>query len=749
MRTLIGLFLTALISTLSFHRINAQNFYDPSAISSIEIQFYDVNWDYKLDSLRAADSDERILADITINGVLLDSAGVRYKGNSSYNASQLKNPLNIKLNYVNNNEYEGYNSLKLSNVFKDPSFVREVMAYEIVRKYMPASRAGYANVYINGSKFGLYTNVQVVDDIFTAEHYYSENRPFFEGDDPSSPPPMSCFSGPPTPWGFMGTDSVNCYPEFYDNKIDNSWKYIIHLLDTFNNQPSSMEEIYNIDRHLWAMAFDIGFVNLDAPISMTHNFYVYYDLANRFNYIKWDLNECFGVFVRFGSGPSSVNLTTTQMQQLDPFAGNSTDNPVVYKVWTQDRWKKMYIAHMKTIMEENIASGWYLTRAVELQTYIDTAVQNDPNKFYTYADFQNNISTTASGSVGISELMASRLTFLNSNSWFTATQPDISSITNNPSTVSAMSSVSINANITNANYVYLGYRYSVSDKFEKMEMFDDGSHNDGAASDGNWGATIPVYNSDIQYYIYAENNDAARFSPARAEYEFYTILVNGNVVVNEFMASNTTTASDQNGEYDDWIELYNNSSLPISLNGYYLSDEMGDPYKWQFPDTTIAANAYLIVWADNDTTQSGLHANFKLSAAGEMIVLNDAGKNLLDQISFTAQSSDISTGRYPNGTGSFTTMYPTFSNENMAGMGITDNEIVTEIVIYPNPANSEFTIGINDNNLHTVQLYSMDGKLLKSFEMTRLQTTGISNLENGIYIIVIDQSTNRKLIKAN
>jgi hypothetical protein len=333
--------------------------------------------------------------------------------------------------------------------------------------------------------------------------------------------------------------------------------------------------------------------------------------------------------------------------------------------------------------------------------------------------------------------------------WFAATQPDISAIANNPSTVSAMTPVSITASIANANYAYLGYRYSISDKFEKMEMFDDGAHNDGSASDGTWGATIPVYNTDVQYYIYSENNDAARFSPARAEYEFYTLPVNGNVVVNEFMASNTSTATDQNGEYDDWIELYNNSSSPISLNGYYLSDEMGDPYKWQFPDTTIAANGYLIVWSDNDTTQSGLHANFKLSAAGEMVVLNDASKNMLDQVTFSAQSSDVSTGRYPNGSGSFTTMYPTFSSENMAGMGFADNQIEAEVVIYPNPASTEFTIGINDNKKHIVQLFSIDGKLLKTFEMERISTTDISNLDNGIYIILIDNSTNRKLIKAN
>ena len=82
----------------------------------------------------------------------------------------------------------------------------------------------------------------------------------------------------------------------------------------------------------------------------------------------------------------------------------------------------------------------------------------------------------------------------------------------------------------------------------------------------------------MQYYAYAENNNAGIFSPRRAEHEYYTFTATSinpslsGVVINEFMASNSTTARDQDGEYDDWIELYNNSSSAIDLSGYYLTD---------------------------------------------------------------------------------------------------------------------------------------------------------------------------------
>ena len=129
--------------------MTAQDMYDTDHISDIEIDFYDANWDEILDAYMAADSDERILANVTINGTVFDSVGVRYKGNSSFRPNQVKNPLNIKLNYVKNHDYHGYYTLKLSNGFKDPSFVREVLALEIAQKYMPSARAGFANITIN------------------------------------------------------------------------------------------------------------------------------------------------------------------------------------------------------------------------------------------------------------------------------------------------------------------------------------------------------------------------------------------------------------------------------------------------------------------------------------------------------------------------------------------------------------------------------------------------------------------------
>ncbi|MCP4107032.1 MAG: hypothetical protein GY749_16090 [Desulfobacteraceae bacterium] len=154
----------------------------------------------------------------------------------------------------------------------------------------------------------------------------------------------------------------------------------------------------------------------------------------------------------------------------------------------------------------------------------------------------------------------------------------------------------------------------------------------------------------------------------------FAINASATVVINEFMADNTSTVADQDGEYDDWIELYNTGDTEISLDGYYLTDDSEDLTQWALPDVSVQAGEYLIIWADSDEEQGDLHAGFKLSASGESIFLVDSSLEVADEVDFGEQTSDISTGRYPDGTGSFTTMTPTFSAANQDGSDVEETE---------------------------------------------------------------------------
>ncbi len=125
--------------------------------------------------------------------------------------------------------------------------------------------------------------------------------------------------------------------------------------------------------------------------------------------------------------------------------------------------------------------------------------------------------------------------------------------------------------------------------------------------------------------------------------------IGSSLCINELMASNSSTVADPQGKYEDWIEIYNKGDQSVSLKGMYLSDDLDKPAKWQFPDITLEPGAFLMVWADEDIEDEGIHADFKLSASGEALGLFNTDQTVIDTVTFEAQSENISFGRYPDG----------------------------------------------------------------------------------------------------
>src|SRR6266540_6215873 len=104
------------------------------------------------------------------------------------------------------------------------------------------------------------------------------------------------------------------------------------------------------------------------------------------------------------------------------------------------------------------------------------------------------------------------------------------------------------------------------------------------------------------------------------------------VYLTEFMAANVRTLADRDRDYPDWIELYNAGAVPVSLEGWYLTDDRDKLTKWRFPATTLGANEYLLVFAsgkDRRTPGAELHTNFKLDAArGYLALVKPDGKSV-------------------------------------------------------------------------------------------------------------------------
>jgi len=107
--------------------------------------------------------------------------------------------------------------------------------------------------------------------------------------------------------------------------------------------------------------------------------------------------------------------------------------------------------------------------------------------------------------------------------------------------------------------------------------------------------------------------------------------------------------------YDDWIEIYNAGNSSIDLADYYFTDDINKPTKWEIPatnssKTNVAANGYLLFWADKQVLDGEDHLDFSLSSGGETVYLFDTdGKTLIDSLAYPSLSNDVSFGRSKDG----------------------------------------------------------------------------------------------------
>ena len=735
-----------LLLCISFFRSNAQGLYDVAHITEIRISFVENNWDQIMDANYSNDLDERLIGTVSINGIIMDSCGVQFKGNSTYNPSNAKNPLNIKLDHVKKQNYQGWETLKLASGRNDPSALREVLSYELLRNYTEAPLSNFARVYINDKFYGVFSSSESIDGDFQERYLYAN-------DDNTRVKcnPLSVF-GDGSSLKYYSEDSSD-YFSYYEMKSDYGWNDLAGFCNHLSKDGGEIDKYLDVDRALWMLAFNNVVVNLDSYTGpFRQNYYMIKDDLGRMKPVIWDLNMSFGAFSMISTGGQGGN-SLTKMQNMTPYLRENDSNwPLVNTLFTNPTYKRMYIAHCKTMLEEQITSGLYAQRGQVMQDLIAPDVKLDINSTYSYTKFLNNLNTSISGSggggqsfCGITELMEVRKAYLETNTAFTALPPAITDLLF-PSKVVTNTAFSITANISDATNSFVAYRHDGSELFTKIQLLDDGLNDDGMAGDGIFGL---VFNNGIsrpiQFYIYSENDNAGIFSPVRAEHEFHSItLSSGGLVINEIMASNTKTIQDQDGEYDDWIELYNNSDATINLENYKLSDKLDALDKWTFPSATIAPNSYLNIWADEDQEQAGLHCNFKLSASGESVALSDANGTVLDQVTFPILGEEKTYGRYPNGTGSFAELDPTYNAENTVSLATkTSNDF--RVNVYPNPFNDKITVD-SEHKINSLRIIDVNGRVMLSSN-DGSKTISTSNLSPGVYILEINYQKVVKVVK--
>ncbi|NVN95680.1 MAG: CotH kinase family protein [Bacteroidetes bacterium] len=737
------------------HSLYSQSsLFDINEMQEIKISIKESNWREILDSLFVNFGEEgRLVCDVTVNGKSFPKSGLRYKGYSSYDVSRMKNPFSIDLNYTFKKlNYQGNTKLRLANVIYDPSFVREVVSYKIAQKYMPASQANFAKVYVNDYYIGLYTNVESVDDNFTQKFFKSSGNSFFKG----SPAVLQYPFGQNANLAYTHGTDFSAYIPYY--KLESNyygWKDLFNFIYVLNIDTTHISEVLNIDRALWMHAFNYAILNLDSYIGYSQNYYLYKDDYNRFNTIPWDLNMSFGSF-RNTDG-ISLSLTIDKIGKLDPlqhlYYNSYTPRPLMKKLFVIPRYQKMYLAHLRTIVKENLENNEYFNLATQYQNIIDSAVYLDTNKFYTYSDYKNNLTVDAgptSGKIpGLKSLMDARLSYLSSYVGF-SNYPIITDVKHQPTVVEQNSEVWVSAQISNSSATLLSYRNHSKAPFTSIEMYDDGNHHDESAGDGIYGAKIVSEGKVLQYYIWAENDSTGSFSPERAEYEFYSIqpqLIKGDVVINEIKSNNNGITTLEQGS---WIELFNNTNENILLCNLFLSNDSSNRLQWKLPDTIIPSRKYMILGLNNSFANDSVNINFSLPSANGNLYITYQNGHEIDAISYAQLPVNLSFGRYPNGTGSFTVMKPSFSSYNF--LPTSENELLW---VYPNPTSSELNFEVNAQNVTVkIELFNSLSQSVISTQFdfnsattSSYNTIDLSSFAKGVYFLKASWGNNSEIKK--
>ena len=305
--------LSLLILLLFTFRANSQAYnndgdtlFSSSMIHEIYFNFYHPAYYDSLLLSHTTDSD--YVCNMIFDGVPFDSIGLKFKGNSSFNILSQKKSMKVDMNHIiDGQDIDDLGKFNLNNLYHDPTGLREKLIGDFLnRNWIPAPRVTYARVYYNNVYWGLYTLVEEVNKDFVDGWFNDQRGNLFKGD-PSGD----------LKWLTSSPSSYYSKYELHTNETQNDWSDLVTFIDKINNY--SLAEIRDtLDRYLDVPMFlrhqaicNI-FVSLDSYIGSRHNYYIYHDsLDNKFHWIMWDMNSCFGVF--------NQSMTVAQMEVLSPF----------------------------------------------------------------------------------------------------------------------------------------------------------------------------------------------------------------------------------------------------------------------------------------------------------------------------------------------------------------------------------------------------------------------------------------------
>lgn len=356
-------------------------FYDLGTLRTLFFEFEDANWERELMAFKQTDIE--VPATLMVDGKTYKDVGVKFRGNSSFSMvpEGQKHSLNVSMDaFVKDQSLLGFTSLNLLNSHADPSFLHAVLFLQAARDFMPAPRANYVRVVINGESWGVYPNVEQINKVYLKEWYKTEGGVRWKV--PGSP-------GARAGLEYWGADPA-AYKGTYEIKGKDdpkAWTALVELARVLNTTPpdrleAALARILDIDNVLRFLAIDNAFTNNDGYWVRGSDYNLYLDPAGKFHITVNDVNEAFG---GIGGGfPMSGGFAGA-----DPLAAlNDGTKPLRSKLLAVPALRAKYLTYMREIATKWLDWKTLGPLAAQYQALIAADVKADTRKIYSLREFE-------------------------------------------------------------------------------------------------------------------------------------------------------------------------------------------------------------------------------------------------------------------------------------------------------------------------------------------------------------------------
>ncbi|MEA3253411.1 MAG: CotH kinase family protein [Chloroflexota bacterium] len=401
--------------------------------------------------------EEYVLADFWFDGELVPDVAVRPKGNASFKfVIKSGNPrLSFKVDFNRfypSRTFRGVKKLNFHNGYRDPSLIRERLAYELFDQMgLPTPHVSHVDLWVNDTHMGLYTQVEQVDKTFLRNHFGRDDGNLYkpawpsallnwteedlirqrterlkgisasvpqptpgskqpirkpptaslpEAADKSIPPPSD---KPPKPYydllRMMQLQTNERFPDHTD---------LFHLLKALNRAPdeafpTELEQVLDVDAVLRYVAVCSITGNLDSYLGFGHNYYLY-DIDGRFTIIPWDLNEAFGSFRCGGLSRQSIINFYIDEPTCDPL----DQRPMIKLLLSYPPYLECYHRYLEQMLDGPFDIERMHNRIDETAHMVRPYVEADELKFFSTADFERNLTQDVKHHIGLKVFVVQR-----------------------------------------------------------------------------------------------------------------------------------------------------------------------------------------------------------------------------------------------------------------------------------------------------------------------------------------------------